>query len=144
MSLLCKSSLDQIYAHAVRSYPLECCGFIFSDGTVHLGANIQGELNRSNPECYKRNSTNGYTFSLADTALLFERMSTDNPVSVIYHSHPNVGAYFSREDHDKALFAGEPIYPVGYLVVDVRNDGVHGSKQFEWDGMQFECRKSFS
>ena len=143
MSVLSKSSLDRIYAHAIRSYPLECCGFVFADGTVHLGANIQDELNRSNPESYKRNAANGYTLSLADTARLVASMRTDNPVSIIYHSHPDVGAYFSREDHDKALFAGVPIYPVSYLVVDVRDDGVHGSKQYEWDGTQFECRESF-
>ena len=45
---------------------------------------------------------------------------SDNPVVVIYHSHPDVGAYFSDEDQDKALFLGEPIFPVSYLVVDVR------------------------
>lgn len=30
MSVLCKSSLERIYSHAIRSYPLECCGFVFA------------------------------------------------------------------------------------------------------------------
>ncbi|NWB69182.1 molybdopterin-synthase adenylyltransferase MoeB [Pseudomonas sp. I8001] len=137
MKVLSPSALEQIYAHADRSYPEECCGFVFADGSVYLGSNIQNELHRKNPEMYPRSAANGYTFSVADTLMMNNAFRGDNPVVVIYHSHPDVGAYFSDEDQDKALFMGEPIYPVSYLVVDVRQGKTQGSKLFAWDGKRF-------
>jgi adenylyltransferase/sulfurtransferase len=137
MKVLSTSALEQIYAHADRSYPEECCGFVFADGSVYLGSNIQNELHRKNPEMYSRSAANGYTFSVADTLMMNKAFRSDNPVVVIYHSHPDVGAYFSDEDQDKALFMGEPIYPVSYLVVDVRQGKTQGSKLFAWDGKRF-------
>ena len=137
MEVLRPTALEQIYAHASRSYPEECCGFVFADGSVYLGSNIQNELHRKNPEMYPRSAANGYTFSVADTLLMNKAGRSDNPVVVIYHSHPDVGAYFSDEDQDKALFLGEPIYPVSYLVVDVRQGQALGSKLFAWDGKHF-------
>ncbi|NWE41661.1 molybdopterin-synthase adenylyltransferase MoeB [Pseudomonas yamanorum] len=137
MKVLSPNALEQIYAHADRSYPEECCGFVFADGSVYLGSNIQNELHRKNPEMYSRSAANGYTFSVADTLMMNKAFRSDNPVVVIYHSHPDVGAYFSDEDQDKALFMGEPIYPVSYLVVDVRQGQTQGSKLFAWDGKRF-------
>lgn len=137
MDVLRPTALEQIYAHASRSYPEECCGFVFADGSVYLGSNIQNELHHKNPEMYPRSAANGYTFSVADTLLLNKAFRSDNPVVVIYHSHPDVGAYFSDEDQDKALFLGEPIYPVSYLVVDVCQGQALGSKLFAWDGKHF-------
>jgi len=116
MDVLRPEALEQIYAHASRSYPEECCGFVFADGSVYLGSNIQNELHRKNPEMYPRSAANGYTFSVADTLLMNKAFRSDNPVVVIYHSHPDVGAYFSDEDQDKALFLGEPIFPVSFLL----------------------------
>ncbi|WP_439856490.1 molybdopterin-synthase adenylyltransferase MoeB [Pseudomonas yamanorum] len=143
MTVLNPTALEQIYAHADRSYPEECCGFVFADGSVHLGSNIQNELHRKNPEMYSRSAANGYTFSVADTLMMNKAFRSDNPVVVIYHSHPDVGAYFSDEDQDKALFMGEPIYPVSYLVVDVRQGKTQGSKLFAWDGKRF-AQKPFN
>ncbi|WP_087695195.1 molybdopterin-synthase adenylyltransferase MoeB [Pseudomonas sp. PE-S1G-1] len=143
MKVLSPSALEQIYAHADRSYPEECCGFVFADGSVYLGSNIQNELHRKNPEMYPRSAANGYTFSVADTLMMNKAFRGDNPVVVIYHSHPDVGAYFSDEDQDKALFMGEPIYPVSYLVVDVRQGKTQGSKLFAWDGKHF-AQKPFN
>src|SRR5687767_817463 len=40
--------------------------------------------------------------------------------AVIYHSHPNAGAYFSETDRGQALIRGEPAYPgAAYVVVSV-------------------------
>ncbi|MFA7942533.1 molybdopterin-synthase adenylyltransferase MoeB [Pseudomonas brenneri] len=137
MDVLRQTALEQIYAHAASTYPEECCGFVFADGSVYLGSNIQNELHRKNPEMYPRSAANGYTFSVTDTLLMNKAFRTDNPVVVIYHSHPDVGAYFSDEDQDKALYMGDPIYPVSYLVVDVRQGKALGSKLFAWDGTHF-------
>lgn len=137
-------TLEQIYRHASSTYPDECCGLVFKDGSVHIGQNIQNELHRRNPEVYQRTAAQGYTFSVADTLMMNKSFRSDNPVTVIYHSHPDVGAYFSHEDQDKALFMGEPIYPVSYLVIDVREGTAFGSRLFEWNGQSFFCSQAFS
>lgn len=135
--------LGAIYRHAAETYPEECCGFVFADARVHCGENIQNQLNERSPEVYRRSAANGYTFAVADTLLLNRSLRGDNPVRVIYHSHPDVGAYFSREDEDKALFMGQPIHPVTYLVVDVRAGEAMGAKLFEWNGEGFVCSREF-
>jgi adenylyltransferase/sulfurtransferase len=144
MDGLSTKALEQIYRHASDTYPDECCGLVFKDGSVYIGENIQDELHRRNPEVYQRTAAEGYTFSVADTLMINKSFRSDNPVTVIYHSHPDVGAYFSHEDQDKALFMGEPIYPVSYLVIDARKGTAFGSKLFEWNGQSFFCSQAFS
>lgn len=136
-------ALQAIYRHAAATYPEECCGFVFADAYVHCGENIQNQLNRLDPDVYRRSAANGYTFAVADTLLLNRSLRSGNPVRVIYHSHPDVGAYFSREDADKALFMGQPIHPVAYLVVDVRAGEPLGAKLFEWNGATFVCSREY-
>lgn len=143
MTLLNDDNLRCIYEHAANTYPEECCGFVFADGSVHRGENIQNELNELNPSVYRRSASNGYTFSVADTVLLNSSFRGENPVAIIYHSHPDVGAYFSNEDEDKALFMGEPVFPVGYFVVDVRAGEARGAKLFQWEQGYFNCCQEF-
>ncbi|SIT43840.1 JAB1/Mov34/MPN/PAD-1 ubiquitin protease family protein [Paraburkholderia ribeironis] len=143
MDLLTTQVLDLIYRHAGRTYPSECCGFVLADGSVHEGTNIQDEIHAVNPATYRRTAANGYTFSVLDTVFLNNSFRTQNPVIVIYHSHPDVGAYFSHEDVDKALYDGEPIYPVDYLVVDAMAGAARGAKLFRWRRGQFVCTGDF-
>jgi proteasome lid subunit RPN8/RPN11 len=142
--MISDSALQSLYSHACTSYPEECCGFVFANGSVHLGSNIQNELHQRNPEVYQRTAANGYTFSVADTVMMNQSFKSANPVAVIYHSHPDVGAYFSNEDQDKALFMGEPVFPVRYLVIDCKQAIAIGAKLFEWDGKAFVCSHEFS
>jgi len=136
--------LDTVYRHAERLYPEECCGFIHADGHVHQGVNIQGQLHQREPELYSRTAENGYTLSIADTVALNKSFTSSNPAHIIYHSHPDVGAYFSREDKHRALYMGEPIYPVQHLVIDVRSGRAQGAKLFAWDGHDFICLDEFA
>jgi adenylyltransferase/sulfurtransferase len=140
MLLINDNILVALTKHAISTYPEECCGFIYQNGTVHTGENIQDELNRAEPERYNRSTVRGYTFSVGDTILLNDSFRTNNPVAVIYHSHPDVGAYFSDEDIDKALYDGKPIYPVDYLVIDVNSNGANLAKIFTWENSEFVCR----
>lgn len=140
---LVPTALGHIYHHAVQCYPEECCGFVLADGTVHRATNIQNELHGRDPAVYRRDARSAYTFSVADMRLLDRSFATANPASVIYHSHPEVGACFSREDVARALFRGRPLLPVGHLVVDVRMTGVQGARLFEWLNGTFECTATF-
>jgi proteasome lid subunit RPN8/RPN11 len=144
MDTLTTQALDVIYRHAGRTYPNECCGFVLADGSVYEGTNIQDELHAANPATYRRTATNGYTFSVVDTVFLNHGFRTPNPAVVIYHSHPDVGAYFSHEDVDKALYGGEPLYPVDYLVIDAVAGAAQGAKLFGWQQGQFVCTREFS
>ena len=84
-SSFCQSTLQSLYGHASATYPEECCGFVFADGSVHFGENIQNELHQRNPSVYRRTAANGYTFSVADTVMLAQSFSGGNPVALIYH-----------------------------------------------------------
>lgn len=143
IEMLHREVIETIYRHAEATYPEECCGFIFADSNVHCGKNIQNQLNRLAPGVYQRSASSGYTLSIDDTLLLNRSLHSENPARIIYHSHPDVGAYFSREDEDKALFMGQPIYPVAYLVIDVRSGKAKGAKLFEWNAEKFVCSQEF-
>ena len=56
----------------------------------------------------------------------------------IVHSHPDVGAYFSKEDKEMALGGGaEPLWPgVQYLVVSVREGKVDDARLYTWQPAQ--------
>ena len=64
------------------------------------------------------------------------------PVKVLYHSHLDVGAYFSATDAAAATFGGdEPPYALAYLVTSVRGSHpgdpaavVDDHKLYVWDG----------
>ncbi|OZI65284.1 Mov34/MPN/PAD-1 family protein [Bordetella genomosp. 1] len=143
INVLTQRALHEIYIHARRIYPRECCGFVLANASVKEGTNIQDELHAADPHRYQRTAANGYTFSVADTVFLNCSFKTPNPVAVIYHSHPDAGAYFSREDVDKALYNGELLRPVDYLVVDVAAGDVRGAKLFAWRDGRFECTREF-
>ncbi len=53
---------------------------------------------------------------------------------MLYHSHLDVGAYFSETDAAAANMGGdEPAYDLAYLVVSVRAGTVDDSRLFVWD-----------
>ncbi|WP_045826546.1 Mov34/MPN/PAD-1 family protein [Teredinibacter turnerae] len=137
--MLDNTLLTNIYAHGEKTYPEESCGFVAADGTVYKGTNIQNDLNKRDPELYPRTAKNGYSFSIKDVRALEGSFSSANPATIIYHSHPDVGAYFSSEDKDKALYMGEPIYDVNYLVADINNGCARGAKLFAYRDGDYTC-----
>ena len=68
-------------------------------------------------------------------AALEDAESNGGALAVIVHSHPDVGAYFSKEDREMALGGGdEPLWPgVQYLVISCRRAGVDAARLFTWD-----------
>jgi proteasome lid subunit RPN8/RPN11 len=86
------------------------------------------------PEGYPRT---GRTYFLIDP-MKFARavtagVASKRPVKVIYHSHLDVGAYFSETDAAAATMGGDsPTYDVFYLVTSVRAGVVDDHKMFRW------------
>jgi proteasome lid subunit RPN8/RPN11 len=123
--------IQEIYRLAIEQYPRECCGLILKQG-IHPCPNIQDQLHQADPINYSRNATTAFAFSASDSLFLSRNIDTENPVKIIYHSHPDVGAYFSDTDKANALYEGQPIYPVDHLVIDVQSHGVICSKIFRF------------
>jgi proteasome lid subunit RPN8/RPN11 len=123
--------IKEIYRLAIEQYPYECCGLILQQG-IRPCANIQNQLHQSDSINYPRTATTAFTFSATDALFLSRNIHSDNPVKIIYHSHPDVGAYFSHTDKANALYEGQPIYPVDHLVIDVQNSSVICAKIFRF------------
>jgi len=136
------TTLAAIYEHAEQEYPSECCGFVVAGG-VRPCINVQDRLHQSHPELHPRTSRQAFALDFNSTRFLMDSFDGDDPVRVIYHSHPDVGAYFSEEDGRFALRDGEALYPsVDYLVIDVRRTGVKGARLFRYfDGSFREVQR---
>lgn len=139
MKKISSNSLKEIYNHVICQYPSEACGFVFNNGSVYIATNIQNELHQKNPIIYPRKSTEAYSMSPLDIKMLNNSFKTDNYATFIYHSHPDVGAYFSDEDTEKALFMNKPIYDVDHLVIDIKKGKIMETKQFSFIENSFTC-----
>jgi proteasome lid subunit RPN8/RPN11 len=140
---LSAEALAAMYAHARRDYPHECCGIVFgpkgtpaADRAVAC-VNTQNDLHAQDPVTHARDARTAYNLGAGDLFKLGKSLRGDAPAKIIYHSHVDVGAYFSDTDQAAAVMDGEPSYPVEYVVIDVRQSGgevsVGGAAQFAWD-----------
>jgi proteasome lid subunit RPN8/RPN11 len=120
----------------------ESCGLLLgpADAPLVVDAivpmeNRANKLHRLDPETYPR--TGRMYFDI--DPLKFERAVREGerngrPVKVLYHSHLDVGAYFSDTDAQAATAGGdEPSYDLAYLVTSVRGGVVDDRKLFIWD-----------
>ncbi len=134
---LTPEQLEVIYRHARAEHPKECCGYLLGRGPsaeVVVCANQQDRYHAVDPATYPRTSANAYMFGAKDVLRLDRSLSTDRPATIVYHSHPRVGAYFSDEDARAALAAG---WPVEYLVVDCQDERIVEALLFRREGDAF-------
>ena len=135
--------LAQIYDHAQSTYPEECCGFLIGphdQATIDQAQRCVNEQNRYHtldPVRFPRTAREAYYLGGKDLRTLLESFASARPVKIIYHSHPDVGAYFSAEDTRAALGrepdeAAEPQYPVDHIVIDAQMHYIAGAKLFRW------------
>ncbi len=126
--------LQAIYAHARACFPEECCGFLIAAGEsaeLVRCENWQNRYHQVDPETYARTAERAYTFGGRDLRRLADSLDSERPATIVYHSHPRVGAYFSDEDTRAADSAG---WPVDYLVVDCQEDRVVEAILFRREG----------
>jgi proteasome lid subunit RPN8/RPN11 len=135
-------ALAEMYAQARREYPHECCGIVFGPRAqpvadkVRPCVNIQNQLHAEDPVANPRDATMAYNLGAGDLFALQKSLRGDAPAKIVYHSHVNVGAYFSPTDQAAARMGDEPAYPVEYVVIDAQADGPRGAAQFAWDDAQ--------
>ncbi len=126
-----KRIIDAVYRHAISAYPSECCGIITGKKGIPASLensfpcrNLQDEMHASDPQKFPRTSKTAYFLDPKDLLNIEKVARTkDEVIRIIYHSHVDVGSYFSDEDKKQATFDGSPLMPdVNYLVVDVTKD----------------------
>lgn len=136
--------IERVDAEARAAYERdeESCGLLlgpadqplFVDAVVPM-ENRANKLHRLDPETYPR--TGRMYFDI--DPLKFERSVREGdgngrPVKVLYHSHLDVGAYFSDTDAQAATAGGDgPAYDLAYLVTSVRAAKVDDRKLFVWN-----------
>ena len=137
---LSQSIFDDISAHAVATFPLECCGFIVRRGgqlEVVRVTNIQNEVHAKNPEHFPRTGEIAYTMGPEMVPVLIDHDRGRLIIEAIYHSHPQNDAYFSAEDRKQATVWDEPSYPDAVqIVISVFDRTVKEAKAFRWDERQ--------
>jgi proteasome lid subunit RPN8/RPN11 len=136
--------IDKVDEEARAAYGRdeESCGLLTGPAddallvdTIVAMENRANKLHRLDPETYPR--TGRMYFDL--DPLKFERAvsggeTSGKPVKVLYHSHLDVGAYFSETDAQAATMGGdEPTYDLAYLVTSVKAGKVEERKLFVWD-----------
>lgn len=120
----------------------ESCGFLLGPASDPLLCdaivpmeNRANKLHRLDPETYPRTGREYFDID----PLKFERAvregdASGRPVKVLYHSHLDVGAYFSETDAQAMTMGGDaPTYDLAYLVTSVRAGVVDDRKLFVWD-----------
>lgn len=128
--------LHEIIAAARRAYPNEGCGLIV--GTDQASArhvemeNVYDRYHAVDPEAFPRTARTAYKMNDLKRARLVEEAGG---LLCIWHSHADVGAYFSEEDVRAALGGGtQPVFPgTRYLVVSCRAGEVDDLLVFDWN-----------
>jgi adenylyltransferase/sulfurtransferase len=140
-----------IYAAVAPAYPHEGCGFVFEgpEGLYVVAALNRAQwLHEKDPERYPRGGADWFE---PDMKPWLRATRDGHTPRAIFHSHPDVGAYFSEGDHRSAVMEGDdgaPIerYPgVAHIVVSVRGGVADGARLFRYDAPsgRFTERASF-
>jgi proteasome lid subunit RPN8/RPN11 len=120
--------LDAIRAHAIESYPSECCGLATGPAddaslvdAASRESNEADKYHRLDPEQFPRTSREYFKINELRAQKAFSRgRESGQPVKLIYHSHCDAGDYFSPEDAATFAQEGQLTWPCAYLVVSVR------------------------
>lgn len=128
--------LADIEAHALESYPNECCGFVSGPASEAgvLDASVRevneaDKFHKLDPVTFPRTARTYFKINELRAAKAFDAGdASGRPIKVIYHSHCDAGAYFSQED--AATFASDNLlmWPCAFLVVSVQNGALAEKK----------------
>ncbi|MBI3455879.1 MAG: M67 family metallopeptidase [Candidatus Rokubacteria bacterium] len=136
--ILTEAELAAIRKQAEAEYPAECCGVLLVRGglaerLLHPCRNIQNTLHAQDPARFPRDARTAYYIAHDDLIEISRKEIEGYRVHAIYHSHVDVGAYFSETDRRQALVDGQPAYPTAIYVVVAVNGGRAGeARAFRW------------
>jgi proteasome lid subunit RPN8/RPN11 len=120
----------------------EVCGFVVERaGALEVIPipNVADRYHAADPARFPRSSRESY---LMDPRALLrvhgELDRTGGAIVAVWHSHVEVGAYFSAKDRADAVVDGVQQVPgAEYLVLGVRSGRVTETRRYRWDGTAF-------
>jgi proteasome lid subunit RPN8/RPN11 len=138
------ATLERVFEEARVGYAKdeESCGFLVGpsdspravDGIVPM-VNQANKLHARFPEQYPRTARTYFDIdSMKFQGAIADGEAKGRPVKVLYHSHLDVGAYFSDTDAAAAKMGGdEPPFDLAYLVTSIVKGAIEDHKLFIWD-----------
>ncbi len=131
---------NDITAHAVETFPRECCGIIVRRGgrqEVVRVTNAQDEMHARDPDAFERTAATAFLMGPEAEPVLLDHLRGRLVIEAFYHSHPQHDAYFSATDRRNALVWDEPSYPdAAQIVISVYDGVAKDAKAFRWDAAQ--------
>jgi proteasome lid subunit RPN8/RPN11 len=123
--------LAAVYFEARRAFPFECCGWL-TDDMIRPCTNAQAD--GEHPTAADRGAETAYVIAGDDLFAFARAFDGAAPPRVLYHSHPNGRAYFSKTDQEVATspWGDGPAYPVQHLVVGVDATRVVEAALYAW------------
>lgn len=120
----------------------EVCGLLVRrDGALHVEhvANAADRHHDADPSRFPRTSRDSYLMDSKDLLRVYREIDQrGGEIAAVWHSHVEVGAYFSAKDRTDAVLDGAPAVPgAEYLVLGVRGGRVVEVKRFRWDGADY-------
>ncbi|MFW5968551.1 MAG: Mov34/MPN/PAD-1 family protein [Persicimonas sp.] len=133
--------LGQVVDWVEQAYPVEGCGLILEkEGEFRVleCENLADKYHEMDPEQFPRTAREFYVIDPMEFVRAERR---GERVAVVFHSHADVGDYFSEEDVNAATLPrqsdDEPLEPshpgVDYLVVSTREEGADHATLFRFD-----------
>jgi proteasome lid subunit RPN8/RPN11 len=121
----------------------EVCGFLLRrDGALHVVPvpNAADRYHAADPARFPRTSRDSYLMDPKEQLRIHRELeAAGGAIAAVWHSHVEVGAYFSAKDRADAAVDGVPVVPgAEYLVLGVRSGRVTEVRRFRWDGGEFE------
>lgn len=137
--------LARVAAHCEADAEREVCGFVVArDGALAVVQvpNVADRYHAKDPLRFPRTSRHAYLMDPRAQLRLHEELEAGGGAIVgVWHSHVEVGAYFSAKDQADAVVDGRPVVPgAEYLVAGVAGGRVTELKRFVFvDGEYLEA-----
>jgi proteasome lid subunit RPN8/RPN11 len=134
--------LDRLRSLCEADPEREVCGFVVRRaGALEVVpiANVADRYHARDPERFPRTSRDSYLMDPRAQLRVHEELAaSDGELVAVWHSHVEVGAYFSAKDRADAVVDGIQLLPgADYLVLGVRRGRVDDVKRFRFQAGDF-------
>jgi proteasome lid subunit RPN8/RPN11 len=134
--------LDRLRALCEADPERETCGFVVRiAGALEVVPvpNVADRYHAHDPERFPRTSRDSYLMDPHSQLRVHEELAASGgEIVAVWHSHVEVGAYFSAKDRADAVVDGVQLVPdAEYLVLGVRGGRVDEVKRYRFDGEGF-------
>jgi proteasome lid subunit RPN8/RPN11 len=137
-----KAILARLVALAEADPEREVCGFVVGRGEaleVWPVPNVADRYRKLEPDQYPASSRESYLMDPVEQFRIHRELArSGGEIVAIWHSHVEVGAYFSAKDRADALIDGAQVVPAAeYLVLGVKGGRVTEVRRFRFEGGAF-------